>query len=79
MHTRSMMFGAKLGDPLRFAESARRWLGRVLATVALWRARSRKRRQLARWASVSGYGFIDGTSISSSEAYEEANKPFWKP
>jgi uncharacterized protein YjiS (DUF1127 family) len=68
-----LLWASAFGRPLR------RDYEYVLATLALWRHRSRKRRQLARWANAAGYGFVDGTSISSSDAYEEANKPFWKP
>ena len=79
MNTRSLTLSTGLRAAPGFGASVRRGLGRALATLALWHHRSRKRRQLARWASTAGYGFVDGTSITSGDAYEEANKPFWRP
>ena len=74
--TSTFRIDARATAPL--AASLRRGIGRALATLALWRTRSRQRRQLARWASAAGHGFVDGTGIASGEAFAEANKPFWR-
>ena len=61
-----------------FGASLRRavvWLG---GTPALWRRRARERRQLARYLSISGPGWLNDTTISCGEAVHEANKPFWR-
>lgn len=57
----------------------RRGIGGVWATLALWQRRSHDRRQLAMWLSTSGPGFLHDTSIACTDAYQEANKPFWRP
>jgi len=78
MNARSSTLGTNFRATPRLAALVCRGLGRLLATLALWRGRSRARRRLARWASAAGHGFVDGTGISSGDAYAEANKPFWK-
>lgn len=51
-------------------------LGRTLAaTLRTWRQRARERRELARLSEAELRDF----GASSSEAFAEAHKPFWRP
>lgn len=75
------------GDPVwRQPQPRRRWprplasrlanaLRRILRTIGVWRDRSKKRRQLARFTPTE----MRDLAISRLDVLHEINKPFWRP
>ena len=54
------------------------YLRRALRTAALWRKRTRHRRQLLDFIEAKPHLLTD-IGVSRSEALAEAHRPFWKP
>ena len=51
------------------------WLSSLLATLRLWRRRSRERAQLASFSLRE----LHDIGLSNADAMQEAGKPFWRP
>ena len=79
MNARALTLGTSLREAPHVGAVVSHGVGRGLAMLALWRERSRQRRQVARWARMSGESFYRDTSLTRCEVAEETSKPFWKP
>lgn len=51
------------------------WLPSLLATLRLWRKRSRERAQLASFSLRE----LHDIGLSNADAMQEVSKPFWRP
>lgn len=51
------------------------WLASPLATLRLWRKRSRERAQLASFSLRE----LHDIGLSNADAMQEVSKPFWRP
>jgi uncharacterized protein YjiS (DUF1127 family) len=57
---------------------AAKWAGGWRTTIARWIARSRQRRALREIAESNDRHLLRDIGVSRQEAFQEADKPFWR-
>lgn len=67
MASTSATLGSNLRETPGLASRMSRGLGRAVAAAAMWRERSRQRRQMARCAALLGHRFVGDTLIALDE------------